>query len=181
MVISRPAGARDVGCKPAAVRGYGGERRIADRSQSGAGTGNCPAAVGRLQRERCPGLRPNAASGPSGSSTALQTSAPCPGSGGRHLRRPTCLQNELGKGTARTRRRQVPGGRRGAASHSTGLFFRGGQQPADAIGVRDDVMDGGNAGEPGVCRHERLSSCRVGRGGQDRVERAKARSFLEQA
>lgn len=29
MVISRPAGARDVGCKPAAVRGYGGDRRIA--------------------------------------------------------------------------------------------------------------------------------------------------------
>ena len=62
-----------------------------------------------------------------------------------------------------------------------GLFFRGGQQPADAIGVRDDMMDGRDAGEPGVCRHERLSSCRVGRGGQDRVERAEARSFLEQA
>jgi hypothetical protein len=62
-----------------------------------------------------------------------------------------------------------------------GLFFRGGQQPADAIGVRDDVMDGRDAGEPGVCRHERLSSCRVGRCGQDRVERAEARFFLEQA
>ena len=62
-----------------------------------------------------------------------------------------------------------------------GLFFRGGEQPADAIGVRDDVMDGRDAGEPGVCRHERLSSCRMGRCGQDRVERAEARSFLEQA
>ena len=72
-------------------------------------------------------------------------------------------------------------GRRAAASHPTGLFFRGGQQPADAIGVRDDMMDGRDAGEPGVRRHERLSSCRVGRCGQDSVERAEARSFLEQA
>jgi hypothetical protein len=31
------------------------------------------------------------------------------------------------------------------------LFPRGGQQPADAVGVRDDVMDGCDAGEPGVC------------------------------
>ena len=73
-------------------------------------------------------------------------------------------------------------GRRAAASHSTGLFFRGDEQPADAIGVRDDVMDGRDAlREPVVCRHQRLSSCRVGRCGQDRVERAEARSFLEQA
>jgi hypothetical protein len=72
-------------------------------------------------------------------------------------------------------------GRRAAASLSTGLFFGGGQQSADAIGVRDDVMDDRDAGEPGVCRHERLGSCRVGRCGQDRVERAEARSFLEQA
>ena len=77
--------------------------------------------------------------------------------------------------------RAPQGGRWAAASHSTGLFFRGGQQPADAIGVRGDVLDARDAGEPGVCRHERLSSCRVGRCGQDRVERAEARSFLEQA
>jgi hypothetical protein len=64
---------------------------------------------------------------------------------------------------------------------SRGLFFRGGQQPADAIGVGDDVMDGRDAGEPGVCRHECLCSSRVGRCGQDRVERAEARSLLEQA
>ncbi|MGO9161697.1 MAG: hypothetical protein ACLP7J_13455 [Streptosporangiaceae bacterium] len=42
-------------------------------------------------------------------------------------------------------------------------------------------MDGRDAGESGVCRHQRLSSCRVSRCGQDRVERAEARSFLEQA
>ena len=75
----------------------------------------------------------------------------------------------------------TPGWQTAAASHATGLFFRGGQQPADAIGVRDDVMDGRDAREPGVCRHERLGSCGVGRCGQDRVERAEARSFLEQA
>ena len=57
----------------------------------------------------------------------------------------------------------------------------GRQQPADAIGVRDDMRDGCDAGEPSVCRHERLSSCRVGRCGQDRVERAEARPFLEKA
>lgn len=61
------------------------------------------------------------------------------------------------------------------------LLFRGGQQPADAIGVRDDMMVGRDSGEPGVCRHQRLGSCRVSRGGQDRVERAEARSFREQA
>jgi len=32
-----------------------------------------------------------------------------------------------------------------------GLFFRGGQQPPDAIGVRDDMMDGRDAGEPDAC------------------------------
>jgi hypothetical protein len=94
---------------------------------------------------------------------------------------PSLSQQSQSARTACTRRRHVPGGRRGAASHSTGLFFRGDQQPADAIGVRDDVMDGRDAGEPVVCRHERLGSCRVGRCSQDRVERAEAGSFLEQA
>ena len=71
--------------------------------------------------------------------------------------------------------------RQAAASHPRGLFSRGSQQPADGIGVRDDMMDGRDAGEPGVCRHERLGSCRMRRCGQDRVERAEARSFLEHA
>jgi hypothetical protein len=69
----------------------------------------------------------------------------------------------------------------GRREPSRGLYFRGGQQPSNAIGVRDDMVDGRDTGEPGVCRHERLSSCRMGRCGQDRVERAEARSFLEQA
>jgi hypothetical protein len=77
--------------------------------------------------------------------------------------------------------RDETGWQTGRSEPPHGLFFRGSQQPADAIGVRDDMMDGRDAGEPGVCRHERLSSCRVGRCGQDRVERAEARSFPEQA
>ena len=67
----------------------------------------------------------------------------------------------------------------GEASH--GLFFRGGHQSADAIGVRDDMVDGRDTGEPSVSRHERLSCCRVGCCGQHRVERAEAGCFLEQA
>jgi len=74
-----------------------------------------------------------------------------------------------------------PGGRRAAASHPTGYSSGAASSLRNAIGVRDDMMDGRDAGEPGVCRHERLSSCCVGRCGQDRVERAEARSFPEQA
>jgi hypothetical protein len=74
-----------------------------------------------------------------------------------------------------------PGWQTGRREPSRGLYFRGGQQPSNAIGVRDDMVDGRDTGEPGVCRHERLSSCRMGRCGQDRVERAEPRSFLEQA
>ena len=42
-------------------------------------------------------------------------------------------------------------------------------------------MNGRDTGKPGICRHEGLGSRRMGRSGQDRVERAKARSLLEQA
>jgi hypothetical protein len=58
------------------------------------------------------------------------------------------------------------------------VIFPGSEQRADASGVRDDVTDGRDAGEPGVCRHERLGTCRTGRCGKDRVEGPKARSFL---
>jgi hypothetical protein len=68
-----------------------------------------------------------------------------------------------------------------AGAHGWQLCLLGKQQPAHAFDIRDDVTDRRDTGEPAVCRHERLSSGRVRRGGQDRVERSKTRAFLEQA
>jgi S-adenosyl methyltransferase len=61
------------------------------------------------------------------------------------------------------------------------FLFRGAEQLTNAVGVRDDVMDGRDAGKPGVRRYDRVRTRGVGRRGQNGVEGAESRSFLVQA